>query len=61
MPAFEHVKQIAENFHELIDHPCIELTTLHKSINHLQAIERGPKTCGIDTAKMSPLIAFIIV
>jgi hypothetical protein len=68
-PALNHVKSryfnkraiISDHFREFLDHPDVDAVHLRKSIDHLQAIERGLKTCGIDTAKMSPLLTFIVV
>lgn len=52
---------IAEHFRDLLDLPAITLGSLRETLDKINAIVRGIKTCGLDTAKMSPLITYIIV
>ncbi len=52
---------IANHFHDLLGLPQVSQTTLRDSLDKVNALIRGLTVCGIDTAKMSPLITYIVV
>ncbi|XP_065222295.1 uncharacterized protein LOC135846875 [Planococcus citri] len=51
---------ISNHFAKLVDLQPIKPATLRDSLNQIQRIIRGLSVCGLDTAKMSPLFAFLI-
>lgn len=66
--AYKHVEErffnkrviITNHFSEIVDLPVIQYTNIRESLDKVNAIIRGLKVCGVDTAKMSPMFTFLV-